>query len=318
MDSAQMTTPVGEQVREIFLKPIPGLPQPEPYFSIHRVNPFLLNSVLRSANNMVFITTFDTNTSASKKMQSYFTDNSIQQIQDNPDLFYYFKQNEFAKGQEVLYLFSLSSDSLANQMRNSQSMIRNHFHEIEVERAAKKVYAGKDEVGISNSIMSKHDCYIKVPYGYEVSKDEKNFIWLRQLDPEVDKSILISYTDYVSEDAFSPESILSYRDKLVGEYIADDSVVHMVTETLEPLYTETINLNGKYAKEARGLWKLNNNTMGGPFLSYTFVDEEIGRLYYIEGYLYCPGKKKRPFIREIEAILKTFRTGTEMKQQKAS
>jgi hypothetical protein len=58
--------------------------------------------------------------------------------------------------------------------------------------------------------------------------------------------------------------------------------------------------------------------MGGGFLSYTFVDEELGRLYYIEGFIYCPGKKKRAYIREIEAILKTFRLASELKPKAAS
>jgi hypothetical protein len=57
--------------------------------------------------------------------------------------------------------------------------------------------------------------------------------------------------------------------------------------------------------------------MGGGFLSYTFVDEALGRLYYVEGFIYCPGKKKRAYIREIEAILKTFRTVSEVKQKPA-
>jgi hypothetical protein len=86
----------------------------------------------------------------------------------------------------------------------------------------------------------------------------------------------------------------------------------MTTETLIPIETEQVNFGNKYAVETRGLWKLTNNTMGGPFLSYIFVDEELNRLYYIEGYVYSPGKDKRNSMKEIEAILTTFKTQSEL------
>ena len=62
----------------------------------------------------------------------------------------------------------------------------------------------------------------------------------------------------------------------------------------------------------RGLWKTNNLTMGGPFLSYTFVDEGTGMLYYIEGFTYSPSKKQREIMRELEVILHTFKTSKEL------
>ena len=318
MDSMQVETKIGEELKEIFLSYIPGLPQNEPYFTVRRVDPFTLNNILRSAKNMVFVTTFDNTSRSGRKLQSFWTSNSIEELRENPDLFMYYKQDEFAKGQEILHLFSLSADSLASKLAENRDRIRSHFHEIEVQRIADKLFQAKTETGISNTMLENHQAFMKIPFGYEISKNEQNFMWIRQLDPEVDKSLIIAYKDYVSEDAFSAESIRAYRDQLTQKHIADDSTVYMTTEKLVPLYTKTINLNGKYATEARGLWKLTNNTMGGGFLSYTFVDEELGRLYYIEGFIYCPGKKKRPYIREMEAILKTFRTASELKQQTAS
>jgi len=45
--------------------------------------------------------------------------------------------------------------------------------------------------------------------------------------------------------------------------------------------------------------------MGGPFVSYTFKDEDSGRLLVIEGFSYTPSAKKRDFVFELESILKT-------------
>ncbi len=71
-------------------------------------------------------------------------------------------------------------------------------------------------------------------------------------------------------------------------------------------------LEGKYARKIKGLWKTNNLAMGGPFVGLSFVDESLNRIYYIEGFLYSPGKRQRELIRELETILKTFRTKAEL------
>ena len=84
------------------------------------------------------------------------------------------------------------------------------------------------------------------------------------------------------------------------------------------IVTRKISFNKKYAVEARGLWKLSDETRGGPFLSYIFVDEELNRLYYLEGYVDSPGRNKRDFIRELEVILSTFKTESELQTEKQS
>jgi len=73
-----------------------------------------------------------------------------------------------------------------------------------------------------------------------------------------------------------------------------------------PYYTKEVNLNGTYAFEMRGLWKNSDISAGGPFVSYTTVDQKLGRLYYIEGYVYHPSGDKRDWMREMDTILKSF------------
>ena len=42
--------------------------------------------------------------------------------------------------------------------------------------------------------------------------------------------------------------------------------------------------------------------MGGPFVSYTFVDERRGKLVTVEGFFYEPNKEKRNALLQLEAI----------------
>jgi hypothetical protein len=46
--------------------------------------------------------------------------------------------------------------------------------------------------------------------------------------------------------------------------------------------------------------------MGGPFISYSLYDDVKKRIIIAEGFSYSPSTKKRDFVFELEAILKTL------------
>jgi hypothetical protein len=310
MDSASWRGELGDELRETFTKAMPGLPRPEPLFSVHYVNPFKLNKVLLNAKNMIFVATLDNKSRSGMKMRSYFTESSIKKIQDDSSLFQFSQENQFAKGQELLFLFGISDEALIENIKNNREEIRRHFHEIELERIQAKLYKVKEQKPVSDKILKEDGFYIRVPFGYKaVPMDSaEHFVWIRSLENEVDKSVFVAYKDYISEDAFLPENILKFRAQTTRYNLADDSSTYMSIQEEAPVIFDTVNFNGKYAIEMRGRWRLSDVVMGGPFLSYTFVDEATNRLYYIEGFVYSPNKQQRPFIREMETILKTFRT----------
>jgi len=67
-----------------------------------------------------------------------------------------------------------------------------------------------------------------------------------------------------------------------------------------------INLKGLYAKELRGLWQMEGAFMGGPYLSYSLVDEKNNRVITIDSYVYSPKFDKREYLREMEALALTI------------
>ena len=59
--------------------------------------------------------------------------------------------------------------------------------------------------------------------------------------------------------------------------------------------------------ETRGLWKMENDFMGGPFVNYTIWDEDGNRTVVVDGFVYAPGKDKRNYVMELEAIIQSLR-----------
>ena len=82
-----------------------------------------------------------------------------------------------------------------------------------------------------------------------------------------------------------------------------------IERRMTPSYEE-VSFHGAFAAEVRGLWRMENDFMGGPYYSLTFYDEPNVRLITVEGYAYAPYFDKRPYMREIEGIVKSVKKFT--------
>ena len=70
-----------------------------------------------------------------------------------------------------------------------------------------------------------------------------------------------------------------------------------------PMLTQYINLDGHYTLEARGIWDIVNDFMGGPFVSYLIHNADTNELLFIDCFVHAPGKKKRDQIQYLEYII---------------
>ena len=79
----------------------------------------------------------------------------------------------------------------------------------------------------------------------------------------------------------------------------------MKTDSLCTL-VKPINVHNSYAMEMRGLWYMEKDCMGGPFVSHSRVDIETNSVVVVEGFVYAPEKMKRGLIRRLEGSLYTL------------
>jgi len=311
IDSVTYDGVVGDQIREVFYSPVPWLPREEARFTMRKIKPRQFNRVLKSAKNLLYVTVINSQTQGNQILKRNFTKSSIDRVEEDPSVFMFSKEDEFARGQKVLHLFGLNEEQLAANIAQNQERIRGYFNDVIDKRTYNELLGNKTEGGIEKTIRDNFDCRIKVPFGYDIAIQEENFIWVRLFGVKVDKNFHISYTDYYSEEQFTKEKIIAYRDSLAKEHIygdPQDPETFMLSDTVNfPVFQKEMNFDGLYAMQTRGLWKTNDITMGGPFVSYAIVDEARRRFYYIEGFLYSPGTEQREFMRELKVILETFR-----------
>ncbi|WP_425390183.1 DUF4837 family protein [Ekhidna sp.] len=317
VDSTQWVDSVGlgAELRKTFLAPMLGLPQDESLFNVSKVSPQRLNSVLKKAKNLVFVMTLDSKTPDSRVLQKYFTDQSLNQIKRDTSIFYRSQRDLFAKGQTVMFLFSSTEEQLAKKINYNRSQIREFFEASARETIKDKIF-NSPKKQLAQRIKENHNVELTIPYGWEKARDLKNFVWLRKMDAETEQSIFIYYEPYTDRGVFN--EIGEFRDKITQRnlYDGEHPDVYIKRQEIIPVFTERVNFNGHFAVEARGLWKISDNSRGGPFVSYTIVDEEEGLIYYIEGYVDSPGTRKKNLVRELEAILSTFKTKGDLTSSK--
>lgn len=311
IDSAQWKSQLGEEIKNVYQDYLKVLNQDEFEFSLNRVSPIKFNSVLQNAKNLILAMTLDSKSRESRSVREFFTDNSLKMIQRDSSLYYTVRKDEFAKGQVVLYLFGQNEGQLARKIKKNKEVLKALFAS-EVAKRAKENVLSKTKGNLMKAVTENHGYRISIPFGYDLAKDLKDFIWLRKLEAQAEHNVFVYEKPY--NDPVFYQKIDELRDNVTGMFLRDSEkpAIYIERQEIVPTYTKRVDFNGKFAVEARGLWKISDNSGGGPYVSYTFVDEPAQKLYYIEGYVYSPGEKKKKLIREVDAILNSFKTPTEL------
>lgn len=303
---------LGIALKEVFHASVPGLTRTEPYFTTRIIEPFQFNRIFKLAKNIVYVTSFEGNQPADKWLQNTFNEESKQMVLNDPDQFMRTQNDQFARRQKVLHLFGKDDATLMENLSKNKAIIQNYFNIAEKERLAKDLRTSTATKKISERLKKKFGFNVKIPAGYELALLEDDFTWVRFL-PGVgpSKNLVVYFKPYESKDEFKHENIVKLRNEIGKNYIFGDPEnpeSFMTTEEkFVPISQRDISFDGKYTVETKGAWKTNNYSVGGTFVSYTFVDEVSNRLYYIEGFVIHPNEEHRELIREMESILTTFR-----------
>lgn len=304
---------LGEAIKDVFQEYVNGLTRREPMFTLRVIEPSEFNRIFKIARNIVYVTSFEGNSAADKWLQGTFGEDSRNRILNDPNLFMQTSENQYAKNQKILQLFGKDDATLIKNLKENSLVVQNYFNVAEKQRLAKTVRMSSESKLILSQVNSRMGVNIKIPSGYELTRLEDDFMWTRFLPPTgASKNLFVYYKEYESQDEFEFENVVKLRNEIGKSYIYGDpenEESYMITETefMQPSF-RTIDFNDQYTVEMRGAWKTNNYSVGGTFISYTFVDEPSNRLYYIEGFIIHPNEEHRELIRQMESLLTTFRS----------
>ena len=189
----------------------------------------------------------------------------------------------------------------------NRQVILDFFTKAEMNRQINLMKKGHSEV-VSAKVGSMFGCDVWVPADMERYKQGEDFLWASndRNTSDVSMNFVIYSYPYTDKNTFTKDFFVHKRDSVMkinipgakeGQYMATDA---------KYVDVKNVTVRGEYALEARGLWYMENDMMGGPFVSHARVDRPNGRVVVVEAFVYAPEKKKRDLMRQLEASLYTL------------
>lgn len=285
-NKAQWNSAIGDSIMGFFYAEVEGMPQPEPMFTLVNIPQEIFNATYEKNRN-IFIVDIDPDF---KKAQTET------------------RKNLWAKPQRVIKITAPDKQSFIREFEENKDTFLELFIRIERERVVKAFKTAEANETIK-ALKENFGIYLTVPSVYRIAKKTNNFMWLRKETLAFSQGIMIYQYDYTDTLAFNPDHIISKRNKMTRTYVpgpSDTTFMSVSTDIVPPVFKE-VNFNDMYAIETRGLWEVEGDFMGGPFLSFTFVNESNNKVITLDAYVYAPNEPKRDLLRQLEAILYTLR-----------
>ena len=180
----------------------------------------------------------------------------------------------------------------------------------EINREANDLYF-EHNIKFAKAVKEMFGCEFYIPVDIKKMKVGENFIWASDDGLSSIQNICIYSLPYVSEKMFTKKPYIALRDTIMKRNIPGAHEGMWMQTNPDFVWTRNIGVNGQYAMEARGLWEMRNDAMGGPFVSHSRIDKKNGKVIVVEGFVYAPDKMKRTMIRRLEAALYTLETEEE-------
>jgi Domain of unknown function (DUF4837) len=227
-----------------------------------------------------------------------------------------FADDVWAYPQATVQINARNNEEFEKLFNENSGKIIAYFLKAEQNRLVLNYYK-MYEKNVYNSLEEKYSVFLKVPPGFSITSKGKDFAWIRFETPEISQVIMIYTFPYKSDSTFTLKYLIQKRDSfLMANVPGPVKGSYMATEFIaEPIFT-IIRHNGNYAADVRGLWRVKNDYMGGPFIMLSELDAYRQRIVVADGYVYAPTRDKRNLIRQVEAMVYSLQFKDQEKNDK--
>ena len=290
-DGREWESPLGEELRNVFATPVEMLNQKEPMFDVVRITARDFRHLLPSYRNILKVLC-SPEVKKTEMLAQY-------DVVASPQLVLTFQ------GPSVEAMVAYLKENGGSLLRVLEIAERDRTIESTKKQSAKP---------LEQIIKRVFDVDMKIPSGYLFRAESDNFVWASNEYPAASQGFFIYTHPFNGKESLTAESLIKARNTFAkripgptdGSYmitveripnVEDDGYVTLKSER------KVLKINGKEWVELRGFWDVKGDFMGGPFVSYTTIDERSGRLLTLDCYVYSPKYGKRNFLRPLEHLV---------------
>ena len=299
---------VGDTIRYYFSAAYPILPQPEPFFDLKHFTPEELESGPSRKELRSYLLVGDLNDDNSQvgnMIRKDIGQEKVRRAKEQKDYNIIVGKDKWAQGQLLIYLFAQNRNELINVIKRDFPAVSKRLEKTNEIQFESTIYFGGENSILKDKLREQFDIEMRVPSDYFLAIQDEKTIWMRKETDFLSSNIIVQKIPYTDQAQLSKAGLKNIRDEMGKKYISTEiENTYMRTNDVDlPMLTQYINLGGHYALEARGIWDIVNDFMGGPFLSYLIHNAETNELLFIDCFIHAPGKKKRDFIQHLEYII---------------
>ena len=270
---------LGDNLREVFASEFEGLPQQEPLFTLVHIPPKIFKDFAREGRNIIKISPNTVDTA-------------------------YIEKNKYASPQLVLNIEGPNTKTITKQLNKISSKAVLAFRNSEViekQRRIRKSVLKTEEfkaLGVNLTLPSAYSLF---------KKDDQNKLWF-QRETKKGSVNFLTYTLPIIGQPITLEKVIKIRDSIGKDFVPgrnEDSYV--ITEKAYEPYFNKVKIKNLTAFKTKGTWEVVNDYMAGPFLNIIIEDAKNQRYVVFEGFVFSPSDRKREYMVEIEAIIKSLK-----------
>ncbi len=274
---------VGQSIKRNLAQDQYGLTQVEPIFDLAHITINNFSDMFKKHRNILIV-----------NIDKKATETKVEKF-----------TNKWSNPQRIIRITSPSASIFADELEQYTDGIISDYSEAERSRIL-SVFRPSSKNKVLKAVRDKFKLDITIPQGFYVAKTEPGFMWIRKEVTDFSQGIIIISEPYINEEQFSTNSIVARTNRDLKLYIpgeAKESYMAITEDYVPTIAKQIDDFVSEYTIEVRGVWNVEHDFMGGPFVSYTFVDSNTDQIITIYGYVYHPNKKKRNLLRQLEAII---------------
>ena len=276
---------VGAQVREFLASDCPYLVQREPMYTLVNIVPSNFASLFQVHRNLVIY-----------EIDPQVQTEGVEYLHD-----------VWARPQCVIKVSAVSDERAVEITRSNGGIIASAIEQAERDRIIANTMR-YEERSLAPQVAEITGGKLHFPSGYKLKKKTDDFMWVADEKQYTNQGVFVyKYPAEGTEEDFKLDNIIARRNAMLMQNVPGMfENTYMTTGDFIPPTEEFVKYKSFDFAQVRGFWEVENDYMGGPFVSHSFYSPDGKYVIVAEAFVYAPKYDKRQLLRQVESLLYSF------------
>jgi hypothetical protein len=284
INKGEWESDAGSSLRSVLAADEEYLPQREPMFTLVNIPENAFTSIFQTHRNLII----------------------VKILPDAGETKIVYQENVWAAPQIVVTISGPDGEEIANKIQQEKDKLSGAILMAERNRNINNAKRYEERT-LRDIVTLDFGGSPYFPKGYSIKKKTDDFIWISYETTYTNQGIFIYRFPYKDSTSFSHNNLVAVRNFILERNVpgpVDKS--YMTTNLLVEPGARWVKYNRRDFVEMKGLWEVQNDFMGGPFVSHFFLDKENQNVIALEAFVYAPRYDKRNYLRQVESIIYSF------------